>query len=78
MTDPQPSTWQPDSGATGPEPSPVAAAITPGFWQRWAPREDLRAGAVIVGVLAVLGVLLGIRWQWWSPPAGLLAAVGPA
>ena len=77
MTDPQPSVWQPDSGATGVEASPAAAAVTPGFWQRWAPREDVRAGAVIVGVLAVLGVLLGILWQWWSPPAGLGFVVAP-
>ena len=32
---------------------------------------------MIVGVLAVLGALLGILWQWWSPPAGLGFVVAP-
>ena len=77
MTYPPPSTWQPDPGAAGLEPSPAAAPVRPTFWQRWAPREDVRAGAVIVGVLAVLGALLGILWQWWSPPAGLGFVVAP-
>jgi hypothetical protein len=44
---------------------------------RWLPREDLRAGIYIVVALAVLGALLGILWQWWSPPGPLGYVVGP-
>jgi len=31
-------------------------------------RARLRAAALIVLVLAVVGALLGILWAWWSPP----------
>ena len=43
---------------------------------RWATREDLRAGAVIVVVLAAVGAALGPLWVWWSPsgPLGLVVA----
>lgn len=52
-------------------------ATRPRRWQRWAPREELRAGAVIIGVLAVVGALVGVLWQWWSPPGGLGYVVAP-
>jgi hypothetical protein len=32
--------------------------------------RDLRAGAVVVAVLAVIGALLGLVWAWWAPPSG--------
>ena len=38
---------------------------------RWASRQDLVAGARLVAALAGLGVLLGVLWQWWSPPGPL-------
>jgi hypothetical protein len=44
---------------------------------RWAPREDLRTGVYVVLVLAVLGALLGVLWQWWSPPGPLGYVVAP-
>jgi hypothetical protein len=44
---------------------------------RWAPREDVRAGAYLVLALAVLGALLGILWHWWSPPGPLGYVVAP-
>ena len=42
----------------------------------WVTREDLRAGAVIVLVLAAIGAALGPLWVWWSPagPLGLVVA----
>jgi Protein of unknown function (DUF2567) len=66
-----PPTWQPMPGPTEVEPAAPRAR------RRWAPREDLRAGAVIIGILAVVGALLGILWQWWSPPGGLGYVVAP-
>ncbi len=47
------------------------------FRDRWAPAEDVRAGAVIVAVLAGLGAVLGVVWQWWSPPGPLGYVVAP-
>lgn len=44
---------------------------------RWAPREDLRAGAYVVLALAALGALLGVVWRSWSPPGGLGYVVAP-
>jgi hypothetical protein len=44
---------------------------------RWAPREDVRAGVYLVLALAVLGALLGVLWQWWSPPGPLGYVVAP-
>lgn len=55
----------------------VPSAPPRSFRRRWAPAEDLRAGAVVVAVLAVLGVLLGVVWQWWSPPGPLGFVVAP-
>jgi hypothetical protein len=43
----------------------------------WAPREDVRAGLYLVLALAVLGALLGVVWQWWSPPGPLGYVVAP-
>lgn len=74
MTSPTAPTWQPEPQPAGLEPSEPAKL---GFWQRWAPREDLRAGAVIVAVMSVLGALLGLVWQWWSPHGGLGFVVAP-
>lgn len=44
---------------------------------RRTPRKDVRAGAGIVLALAVLGALLGVVWQRWSPPGGLGFVVAP-
>jgi uncharacterized protein DUF2567 len=30
--------------------------------------RDLRAGGIVVSALAVMGVILGLVWAWWSPP----------
>ena len=46
-------------------------------WARWAPRHDLAAGAYLVAALAVLGALLGVIWQWWSPPGPIGYVVAP-
>lgn len=35
------------------------------------------AGAYLVLALAILGALLGVLWQWWSPPGGLGYVVAP-
>ena len=45
-------------------------------WTRWGDRDDLRAGAAIVVVLAAVGAVLGPVWTWWSPagPLGLVLA----
>lgn len=58
-------------------PEPARAPKRP-FLARWAPAQDLRAGAVVVGVLAAVGALLGVVWQWWSPPGplGFVVAAG--
>jgi hypothetical protein len=45
-------------------PHPVRAARA----GRWFDTAALRGGAVVVVVLAATGALLGIVWQWWSPP----------
>lgn len=45
--------------------------------RRWATRDELRAGAVIVLVLAALGAALGPVWHWWSPPGPLGFVVAP-
>lgn len=43
---------------------------------RWGDRDDLRAGAVLIVVLAAVGAALGPLWIWWSPagPLGLVVA----
>ena len=45
---------------------------------RDARREQLRAGAVVVAALAVLGALLGLVWALWSParPPGVQLPAG--
>jgi len=52
------------------------AAVEPPPRRPWFPAAELREAAVVVAVLAVVGALLGIVWQWWSPP-GPLAGVLP-
>jgi hypothetical protein len=37
----------------------------------------VRAGIYLVLALAVLGALLGLLWQWWSPPGPLGYVVAP-
>ena len=44
---------------------------------RWAPRQDLAAAAYLVAALVMLGALLGVLWQWWSPPGPLGYVVAP-
>ncbi|MFN2518626.1 MAG: hypothetical protein ABR604_06210 [Jatrophihabitantaceae bacterium] len=68
-----PAQWPPQASLDGPH-DHRAGARGPA---RWAPREDLRAGAYLVLALAVLGVLLGVIWQWWSPAGGLGYVVAP-
>lgn len=42
----------------------------------WFPRDEVQQAAILVLILVALGALLGIVWQWWSPP-GPLAGVLP-
>jgi hypothetical protein len=44
---------------------------------RWAPAADVRAGIYLVVALAVLGAVLGVIWQWWSPPGPRGFVVAP-
>lgn len=46
-------------------------------WGRWGRRHDLVNGAYVVAALAVLGALLGVIWQWWSPPGPIGYVVAP-
>jgi hypothetical protein len=55
--------------------SPPTAA-EPAPRRPWFPVAELREAAIVVGVLAAVGAVLGIVWQWWSPP-GPLAGVLP-
>lgn len=57
-------------------PAPSPAAPRP---VRDAAR-DLRAGAVVVAVLAVVGIVAGVIWATWSPPQpmGFRQSNGPA
>ncbi|MDT4936188.1 MAG: hypothetical protein QOK11_4080 [Pseudonocardiales bacterium] len=69
--------------AAFPPVSPVRPAAEP-FWPepprrgafRWAGREELRVAAYLVLALVVAGAVLGVLWQWWSPPgpAGFVLA----
>jgi hypothetical protein len=63
---------RPESAERTVEPRPAA-----GRRPRWAPREDIRTGGYVVLALAVLGALLGVLWQWWSPPGPLGYVVAP-
>lgn len=56
---------------------PVVARAQRRRSSRWAPREDVKAGIYVVLGLAVLGALLGVLWQWWSPPGPLGYVVAP-
>jgi hypothetical protein len=38
---------------------------------------ELRVAAVIVAVLAAAGAVLGVIWQWWSPPGPRAYVIGP-
>jgi hypothetical protein len=40
-------------------------------------REELRTAAIVVGALALAGVVAGLVWQWWSPPGPRAFVVGP-
>jgi hypothetical protein len=44
---------------------------------RPSPIAELRVAAMIVAALAVVGVVLGILWQWWSPPGPRAYVIGP-
>ncbi|MDQ2751342.1 MAG: DUF2567 domain-containing protein [Actinomycetota bacterium] len=71
MTHPSPPV-RPDDPARPVQPrraAPIRSA--------WAPREDVRAAIFLVLVLAVVGALLGVLWQWWSPPGPLGYVVAP-
>lgn len=56
-----------------PAPPPAAHAAPPRQRLGVVP---LRAALVVVGALALLGVLLGLVWSWWSPsrPIGFVIA----
>lgn len=59
------------------QPGPRSRRGGPSLRARWAPADEVRAGLVIVVVLAVAGALLGVLWQWWSPPGPLGYVVAP-
>jgi hypothetical protein len=40
-------------------------------------RPDLRAGVALVIILALVGVVAGVLWQWWSPPGPHAFVIGP-
>ncbi|HLY32999.1 MAG TPA: DUF2567 domain-containing protein [Jatrophihabitantaceae bacterium] len=44
--------------------------------EAWFPRSEIRGAVVVAVVMAAAGALLGVLWQWWSPP-GPLAVVLP-
>jgi hypothetical protein len=44
---------------------------------RWASRDELRVAAYLVLALAVTGAVLGVLWQWWSPPGPAGFVLGP-
>jgi Protein of unknown function (DUF2567) len=48
-----------------------------GHGDAWASRRELIAGSYLVAGLAVLGAVLGVLWQWWSPPGPLGYVVAP-
>lgn len=60
------------------EPEQRGAVARPGWRARWAAPEEVRAGLLIIAALVVLGALLGIVWEVWSPPgpAGLIVPGG--
>src|SRR5262249_14672677 len=89
MTEPEPGAPPPPGGSSAPPPYNAGTSYGTGpsyGWYAppapprephpWVTRAELRVGAVVVVVLAALGVLLGVLWQWWSPP-GPLAGVLP-
>lgn len=45
---------------------------------RWVPAEEVRTGLAIIAGLVVVGALLGIVWELWSPPGppGLIVSPG--
>lgn len=63
------------------QPAPVATSLEDSQDRRaparWVSREDLLAGLYLVATLAVLGAVLGVVWQWWSPPGPLGYVVAP-
>ncbi|HEV7192834.1 MAG TPA: hypothetical protein VGN35_06450 [Jatrophihabitantaceae bacterium] len=63
------------------EPSALPATpgvLPPGGEQSRRPQSGtLQIAAVVVAALAVLGVLLGLVWIWWSPPRPVGFVVAP-
>jgi hypothetical protein len=39
--------------------------------------SDVRAGVILVAVLAAVGAVLGVLWQWWSPPGPIGLVIVP-
>lgn len=64
--------------------SPVRPAAEP-LWPEpprrgasgWAGGHELRIAAALVLALAVAGAVLGVLWQWWSPPGPAGFVLGP-
>ena len=56
--------------------TPAAVPVRPARRLSPAGAAQLRTGAVIVLALAVIGVVLGLVWLWWSParPIGFVIA----
>jgi hypothetical protein len=66
------------------QPVPPAPFVTASVGHRapkprtpWATRDELRYGAYLALALAGLGALLGVLWQWWSPPGPIGYVIAP-
>ncbi len=77
MSAPVPHTAAPQPAAPAAEPTRTSDGRAATLLVRWAPADELRVGLLVVVGLAVLGALLGILWQRWSPPGPLGFVVAP-
>lgn len=80
MTDPAAfppvSQARPPAEPVWPEP-PRRGVSRWGGVRRWGSRDELRVAAYLVLALAVAGAVLGVLWQWWSPPGPAGFVLGP-
>lgn len=76
---PPPATTPPPGGWAPPAPETLVQPAAPADATRvpWVTRREVRAALIVIGVLAVVGVLAGLVWLWWSPSRGIALALGP-